>query len=125
MKTQKRRREAQALLGRRLCQLRRLAGVTQAEVATRAGVETKYYGSVERGERNVSLETLERLARAFEREPYELIVPIGARPNVPETVSRRELETLIRGLSESRLRLIAAIMASVAECLGNDHRGPR
>jgi transcriptional regulator with XRE-family HTH domain len=104
------------LLGRRLRQLRSHADLTQEQAARRARVEPKYYGSVERGERNVSLDTLERLARAFGREPYELLVPVGKPAHVaPAIVSRRELEAMVRDLDDERLRLLQGVMECVAE----------
>lgn len=45
---------------------RRLAlGLSQEDFAHRAGVHRTYVGSVERGERNVSIDTIERFAKAL------------------------------------------------------------
>jgi transcriptional regulator with XRE-family HTH domain len=59
-------------VGARVRQLRRAAGLTQEQLARRAGMDYKYLGSVERGERNVTLENLERIVRALDVEPYDL-----------------------------------------------------
>ena len=45
--------------------LRHQAALSQEELAERAGVHRTYVGSIERGERNVSLENIERLAKAL------------------------------------------------------------
>ena len=59
-------------VGARVRQLRKAAGLTQEQLARRAGMDYKYLGSVERGERNVTLENLERIVKALGVEPYDL-----------------------------------------------------
>lgn len=58
-------------LGRRLQQIRKAAGLTQEQLARHADLDAKYLGSIERGEKSVSLEVLERLVVALKVEPYE------------------------------------------------------
>jgi transcriptional regulator with XRE-family HTH domain len=48
-------------------------GLTQEELASLAGLHRTYVGSAERGERNVTLESVERLARALEVPPSDLL----------------------------------------------------
>lgn len=60
-----------ARFGERLRQLRKAAGLTQEELAHRAGMDYKYLGSVERGERNLTIDNIERIVRALGVEPYE------------------------------------------------------
>jgi len=50
--------------------------LTQAAVAERVGIHPSYLGSIERGRRNVPLDTLCRLAWALRVEPHELLRPI-------------------------------------------------
>ena len=46
---------------------------TQEELADRAGLSTRYLGSVERGKVSASVTVLGRLAQAFRIDPCELI----------------------------------------------------
>jgi transcriptional regulator with XRE-family HTH domain len=51
--------------GRRLRQLREQRGLSQEELAFRAGLHRTYVSSAERGQRNVSLVNIEKLALAL------------------------------------------------------------
>jgi len=50
------------LLGQRLRALRKQRGLTQEEVGERAGVNPRYYAEVERGQRNISVGSLQKIA---------------------------------------------------------------
>lgn len=65
--------EIKARFGRRLRQLRTDRGLSQEELAFRAGLHRTYISSAERGERNVSLVNLVRLARALDVHVRELV----------------------------------------------------
>jgi transcriptional regulator with XRE-family HTH domain len=58
--------------GSRLRQLRDERGYSQEELAERAGLHRNYVGGVERGERNVALENIVKLAKALAVTPGEL-----------------------------------------------------
>ena len=51
--------------GKAVRQRRRRLGVSQEEFADMCGLDRTYLGGIERGERNVSLRNIERIARAF------------------------------------------------------------
>ena len=48
--------------GRRLRELREASGLSQELLAHEAGLDRTYISSIERGQRNISLENIERLA---------------------------------------------------------------
>jgi transcriptional regulator with XRE-family HTH domain len=60
--------------GNRLKQLRKAKKLTQEQLASKAKMDWKYYGMIERGELNSTLETIDRLSTAFEVEVYQLFV---------------------------------------------------
>jgi transcriptional regulator with XRE-family HTH domain len=57
-------------VGRRIRELRKARGLTQAQAAERAALNVNYYADTERNGANLTLDTLERVADALE-------VPIG------------------------------------------------
>ncbi|MDO8612306.1 MAG: helix-turn-helix transcriptional regulator [Dehalococcoidia bacterium] len=54
--------------GQRLRELRQAKGLSQEELAFRAGLHRTYVSSTERGQRNVALVNIEKLATALEVE---------------------------------------------------------
>lgn len=65
MKTSKPASETRDLLARNLRRLRAQKGISQEELADLAGLHRTYVGSVERGERNISIDNIEKLANAL------------------------------------------------------------
>lgn len=55
--------------GRTVRKYRVASGLSQEELAATAGLHRTYVGGIERGERNVSLENIVRLARALKIHP--------------------------------------------------------
>lgn len=61
-------------LGNAIRNKRESKGLTQYELAERAGVDRNYIGMVERGERNPSYLSLQKIAKGLELTVDELIV---------------------------------------------------
>ncbi|RAV19472.1 transcriptional regulator [Paenibacillus contaminans] len=60
------------LVGNRIRSLRKAKGWTQEQLAEGSSLHYSYIGGVERGERNISLETLEKIVLALQVSPMEL-----------------------------------------------------
>jgi len=52
--------------GRAVRKRRQELGLSQEELADRAGIHRTYVGDVERGERNIALQNIEKLAKALD-----------------------------------------------------------
>jgi transcriptional regulator with XRE-family HTH domain len=66
--------KARELFGRRIRGLRKKRGWSIEALATKAGINDKYLGSVERGLQAASLDTIEKIAAGLGVEIYELFV---------------------------------------------------
>lgn len=65
--------DARKVFASRLRQMRQVKGLSQEDLADRASLHRTYVGSVERGERNISIDNIERLAKALEIDIIELL----------------------------------------------------
>jgi transcriptional regulator with XRE-family HTH domain len=63
--------------GETLREHRQRAGLSQEKLAAKAGIDRTYVGGAERGERNVALVNIVRLAEALNIGAAELLDPIG------------------------------------------------
>jgi transcriptional regulator with XRE-family HTH domain len=60
-------------LGRNLRRLRLASGLSQEVLADQCCLHRTYIGAVERGERNVTLQTVEKIAAALKVDPLDLL----------------------------------------------------
>jgi transcriptional regulator with XRE-family HTH domain len=65
--------ELQRTLGRRLRAIRLARDLSQEGFADVLGVHRTYMGGIERGERNLTLKSVERIAERLDIDPVELL----------------------------------------------------
>ncbi|WP_425147827.1 helix-turn-helix domain-containing protein [Deinococcus sp.] len=65
--------KARRNLAHNLRSLRKAQGLSQEVLADRAGVHRTYLGAIERGEQNVSIDNIERIANALGCNIEELV----------------------------------------------------
>jgi transcriptional regulator with XRE-family HTH domain len=95
--------EAQILLGRRIKALRLRRELTQEALGERAGLNYKYLGAIERGERNPSVRQVLKLAQALGVEPHELLIVDQEELGMPQL--RAMIQTLLQEASRAELQL--------------------
>jgi transcriptional regulator with XRE-family HTH domain len=61
------------ILAKRIAELRKHRAWSQEELAHRCGLHRTYIGAIERGERNVTLATLDQIAKAFALSAVKLL----------------------------------------------------
>jgi transcriptional regulator with XRE-family HTH domain len=64
--------EAQKKLGKKIAELRKKRGFSQEDFAHECGFHRSYMGAVERGEKNITIQMLERIAKTLKISLAEL-----------------------------------------------------
>lgn len=59
--------------GDKIRKLRKKLDISQEELGFRAGLHRTYIGSIERGEQNISIDNIHKLAKALKVSPKELL----------------------------------------------------
>lgn len=72
-KTSTNKTDPRVVFGRQLAELRRRAGMSQEALALESGLARSYLGGVERGQRNIALLNICRLAAALSLRPADLL----------------------------------------------------
>ncbi|MBQ8893519.1 MAG: helix-turn-helix transcriptional regulator [Clostridia bacterium] len=99
------------IIGQRIRNYRNKSGLSQEKLAELAGCHPTYIGQLERGEKNATLESIEKIAAALKLPLSQLFEKIGSQsnqsPNIPlacydlfAAKSPKEQEQLYRILLE-------------------------
>lgn len=60
-------------LGKKVRELRKKMGISQEELGFRSNLHRTYIGSIERGEQNISIDNIHKIARALKVSPKDLL----------------------------------------------------
>lgn len=90
-------------LGKRIQLIRERRGLTQEELEEKSGVNTKYLSAIERGQKNTTVKTLEKIAKGLDIELYELF--LFSERLEPEKTVRKAIESLVRDSDLKTLNL--------------------
>ena len=99
--------ELKTLLGNAIRRKRSALGISQEELAARAGLHRTYVSDVERGARNPSLESVDKLARALELSLPRLLETAGDDQTLVEILlvedEPGDIELTMRAFEKARL----------------------
>jgi len=98
------------LLGARIKELRKRAGLSQDQLAEKVGIESKYLSRLEVGKRLPSFETLENIADSLQVEMKELFEFANLSS---EATSPEGIESALAGASPEELRLAFKLIRAV------------
>lgn len=98
-------------VGNRIRELRKAKGWTQEQLAEAASLHYSYIGGVERGDRNISLETLEKIIAALDVPAFEFF------RFEDETERRKALDEHMALLSSKNAKEIAALTRVTREVI--------
>ena len=65
--------KARLQIGRKIRGLRKKLGISQEELGFRADLHRTYIGSIERGEQNISIDNIQKVASALKVSPRDLL----------------------------------------------------
>jgi len=117
-----------ALVGARLRGLRKDRGLSQAEVASRANLQETYLGAVERGQRNISLKTLERIAEALGVDEIEAF-RFGEIDTDAELIEKADLvlahKSMLSERSIGEVRMVNRIVRDILATYDEERSGKK
>lgn len=95
-------------IGKRIRVLRRQAGLTQSELAEKSGLSDNFIGLIERGERQLTVPTVQKLAKVLDVKLSEFFIEEEQASSVDAAL--RELGQLLkkRNLKDAHLLLSIA-----------------
>ena len=96
------------LVGERIRNLRKERGWSQEELGEKADLHHTYVGAVERGEKNASIDTLDKIADALGIEMVDLFTLAKGKINVDKL--RAYIIEEVKESSPATLKLIAALI---------------
>ncbi|MGV2963354.1 helix-turn-helix transcriptional regulator [Paenibacillus sp. FSL H8-0317] len=106
-------------VGNRIRELRKAKGWTQEQLAEAAGLHYSYIGGVERGDRNISLETLEKIMNGLQVNAEEIF------KFKEDSENKRALDehiTLISGKSTDTIVSLTKISKEVLNAIEKSHK---
>lgn len=95
--------------------IRKAQGLTQQQLAELSNLDDAYIGAVERGERNFSIDTLEKIVTALQIQPAELFLNLHDL-NDTEAAQRKALDeyaVIVSGLSVKQISTLQRIVSEV------------
>ncbi|WP_339285718.1 helix-turn-helix domain-containing protein [Paenibacillus sp. FSL R5-0486] len=109
-------REILNLVGARIKVLRKEKGLSQEALGEKGGFHFTYIGQVERGEKNISLVNLGKIAEALEVNVSQLFAYVnGEIENTETDIMIQEIVDMLRGASSDNIYLSRNILKEILQ----------
>jgi len=102
-------------LGMRIRQLRKIKGWTQEKLAEKAGMDYKYLGAIERGEKNLTLANIEKIAKGLGVEIYQLFLFSLKEVPSEEEITEIKIKDLLDMCNNKEKKFLLHIMQGFME----------
>ncbi len=109
------------IIGNRLRALREEKKLSQGDVEKRTGLLRCYISRVENGHTVPAVETLEKLARAFDVPLYQLFYEGNEPPQVPNLLKRKSSDGMAWGSSGKEAQYLSKLRRALGKT-GEDNR---
>ena len=96
--------------------------ITQAGLGKKAGVGQSAVSRIVRGESNITLDALDRLARALGYPPWQLIAPP---PDTARAEAIQQVVGLIERMNDADIARVLALIRTLAEHAGTEPRSAK
>ena len=110
------------IIGDRLREMREAKKLSQGDVEKRTGLLRCYISRVENGHTVPAVETLEKLARAFEVPLYQLFYEGDEPPQVPNLLKRKSSDGMAWGSSGKEARYLSKLRRALAKTGEGDRK---
>lgn len=107
--------ELRNFLGNRIRAIRNAKGLTQQNLADISGLDYRYIGAIERGERNFSIDNLEKVLAALNVSLHE-VAYLSVEQSKVETARWEAIDQFIastEGLSEEQIEILRRVNQEV------------
>jgi len=110
------------IIGERLRELREEKKLSQGDIEKRTGLLRCYISRVENGHTVPAVETLEKLARAFEVPLYQLFYEGAEPPHVPNLLKRKSSDEGAWGSSGREARFLSKLRRLLGKSSDEDRK---
>ncbi|MFJ5788997.1 helix-turn-helix domain-containing protein [Lysinibacillus sp. NPDC093197] len=110
------------LVGSNIKEIRKLKKFTQDELAEKCGMQTSYLAGVERGDRNITIQTLEKITEGLEEAPSS-IFKFDTLNFDNRYFEKKELIMILQNLIEDKSETEVRLVLNIANEIFNTYKG--
>jgi len=109
------------LVGTNIKEIRKLKKLTQEELAEKSGLQTSYLAGVERGDRNITIQTLEKITEGLDVAPSSIFKFDTLNYN-NKFYEKKELIIILQNLIEDKSEAEVRLVLNIANEIFNTYK---